>query len=71
MNIGMNKALNKIADIIDDMSVGIISEDVACREFLRGYLTALKESNEITQNDCRCILKFYDRLIDHKRFIAE
>lgn len=71
MNDGMNKALNKIADIIDDMSVGILSEDVTCGDFLRGYLTALKESNEITQNDYMCILKFYGRLIHNKKFIAE
>lgn len=71
MNDGMNKALNKIADIIDDMSMGMLSEDVTCRNFLRGYLTALKEGDEITQRDYMYIMKFYDRLIDHKKFIAE
>lgn len=71
MNNGINKALNKIADIIDDMSMGMLSEDVTCRDFLRGYLTALKESDEMTQRDYMYILKFYDRLIDHKKFIAE
>lgn len=71
MNDGMNKALNKIADIIDDMSMGMLSDDMTCRDFLRGYLTALKENNEIAQRDYIHIMKFYDRLIDHKKFIAE
>lgn len=71
MNDGMNKALNKIADIIDDMSMGMLSDDMTCRDFLRGYLTALKENDEITQIDYRYIMRFYDRLIDHKNFIAE
>lgn len=71
MNDGMNKALNKIADIIDDMSMGMLSEDVTCRGFLGGYLTALKESDEITQKEYLYLMKFYDRLIDNKKFIAE
>lgn len=71
MNNGMNKALNKIADIIDDVSIGAVCLDESCRDFLRGYLTALKESNEITDRDYMYIMKFYDRLTDHKKFIAE
>lgn len=71
MNDGMNKALNKIADIIDDISIGAVCLDESCRDFLRGYLFALKESGEITQREYLYLIRFYDRLIDHKKFIAE
>lgn len=70
-NDGMYKALNKIADIIDDISIGVACLDESCRDFLRGYLFALKESDEITQREYLYLIKFYDRLIDHKKFIAE
>lgn len=65
MNDGINKVLNKIADIFDDMSLGIIGS-VDDRDFLRGYMTALMESNEITDRDRAYLMKFYERLMDDK-----
>ena len=65
MNDGINKVLNKIADIFDDMSLGIM-EDVDNGDFLRGYMTALMESNEITDMDRVYLMKFYKRLMDDK-----
>lgn len=65
MNDGINKVLNKIADIFDDMSLGIMGS-VDDRDFLRGYMTALMESNEITNRDRVYLMKFYERLMDDK-----
>ena len=65
MNDGINKVLNKIADIFDDMSLGIMG-DIDGVDFLRGYLTALKESSEITNSDRIYLMKFYKRLIEDK-----
>lgn len=66
----MEKALNKILDIVSDMSLGLsFAED--SRDFLRGYLFALKENEEITRKEYVMLMKFYDRLVADKRFIAE
>ena len=70
MNDGINKVLNKIADIFDDMSLGIIGS-VDDRDFLRGYMTALMESNEITNKDRVYLMKFYERLMDDKIVIRK
>lgn len=66
----MEKALNKILDIVSDMSLGLAFADDS-RDFLRGYLFALKENEEITRNEYVMLMKFYDRLVADKRFIAE
>lgn len=66
----MEKALNKILDIVSDMSMGLsFAEDN--RDFLRGYLFALKENEEITRKEYVMLMKFYDRLVADKRFVAE
>ena len=66
----MEKALNKILDIVSDMSMGLsFAEDN--RGFLRGYLFALKENEEITRHEYVMLMKFYDRLVADKKFIAE
>lgn len=65
----MEKVLNKIADIIDDMSRGIFLNDE--RDFLRGYIFALIELGEIDNNEALMLLKFYDRLVDDKNFIVK
>lgn len=66
----MEKALNKILDIVSDMSMGLVfAED--SRDFLRGYLFALKENEEITRKEYVMLMKFYDRLVADKKFIAE
>lgn len=65
MNNGINKVLNKIADIFDDMSFGIMG-NIDDSDFLRGYMTALMESNEITKSDRVYLMKFYERLMDDK-----
>lgn len=70
MNDGINKVLNKIADIFDDMSLGIIGS-IDDRDFLRGYMTALMESNEITNKDRVYLMKFYERLMDDKIVIRK
>lgn len=66
----MEKALNKILDIVSDMSLGL-SFAVDNREFLRGYLFALKENEEITRYEFLMLMKFYDKLVADKKFVAE
>ena len=66
----MEKALNKILDIVSDMSMGVSFADDS-RDFLRGYLFALKENEEITRKEYIMLMKFYDRLVADKRFVAE
>lgn len=66
----MEKALNKILDIVNDMSLGL-SFAVDNRDFLRGYLFALKENEEITRYEFLMLMKFYDKLVADKKFVAE
>ena len=66
----MEKALNKIADIISDMSWRIDSNDEAMA-FLRGYLIALMENKEITRDEYITLLRFFNNLIKDKKFIAK
>ena len=66
----MERALNKIADIISDMSWRIDSNDDAMA-FLRGYLIALMENKEITRDEYITLLKFFNNLIKDKKFIAK
>ena len=66
----MERALNKIADIISDMSWRIDSNDDAMA-FLRGYLIALMENKEITRDEYIILLKFFNNLIKDKRIIAK
>lgn len=66
----MERALNKIADIISDMSQGFIDgNDVA--GFYRGYLFALNENGEITTGERLMLISFYNRLVADKEFIAK
>ena len=66
----MERALNKIADIISDMSQGFIDDnDVA--GFFKGYLFALNENGEITTSERLMLISFYDRLVADKEFIAK
>ena len=66
----MEKALNKILDIVSDISLGLSFADDS-RNFLRGYLFALEENKEITRKEYIMLMKFYDRLVADKRFVAE
>ena len=66
----MERALNKILDIVSDISLGLSCADDS-RDFLRGYLFALKENEEITRHELLMLMKFYDRLVADKRFVAE
>lgn len=66
----MERALNKIADIISDMSWRIDSNNDAMA-FLRGYLIALMENKEITRDEYIILLKFFNNLIKDKRIIAK
>lgn len=65
----MERALNKILEIISDMSQGVIDDDIA--GFFRGYLFALNENGEITTGERLMLMSFYDRLVANKKFIAE
>ena len=65
----MERALNKILEIIFDMSHGIIDDDMA--DFYRGYLVALQENREITTGERLMLMSFYDRLVADKEFIAK
>ena len=65
----MERALNKIAEIIFDISQGIIDDDIA--GFYRGYLFALNENGEITTSERLMLISFYDRLVADKEFIAK
>ena len=66
----MERALNKILEIISDMSQGIfVDSDMA--GFFRGYLFALKENGEITGSQRLMLISFYDRLVANKEFIAK
>ena len=65
----MNRALNKILEIISDMSQGIIDDDIA--GFYRGYLFALTENREITGSERLMLISFFDRLVANKMFIAK
>ena len=64
----MERALNKIADIISDMSWGIIDDNAG--EFLRGYLFALNENGEITASERLMLISFYDRLVANEKFVV-
>ena len=65
----MERALNKIASIIFDISQGIIDDDIA--GFFRGYLFALTENREITGSERLMLISFYNRLVADKEFIAK
>ena len=65
----MERALNKILEIIFDMSQGIIDDDMA--DFYRGYLVALQENREITTGERLMLMSFFDRLVSDKMFIAK
>ena len=65
----MERALNKILEIMFDMSQGIIDDDIA--GFFRGYLFALNENGEITTSERLMLISFYDRLVANKMFIAK
>ena len=65
----MERALNKILEIISGMSQGVVDDDMA--DFYRGYLVALQENREITTGERLMLISFYDRLIADKKFIAK
>lgn len=65
----MERALNKIADIISDMAMGIIDDDMA--PFFRGYLFGLNKNGEITASERLMLISFFDRLVANKKFIAK
>ena len=66
----MERALNKILDIISDMSWGIV-DDNDMAGFFRGYLFALNENKEITTSERLMLISFFDRLVADKEFIAK
>ena len=66
----MERALNKILEIISYMSQGIV-DDNDMAGFYRGYLVALQENREITTGERLMLISFYDRLVADKEFIAK
>ena len=67
----MERALNKILDIISDMSQGIVDDNDDDMAFLRGYLIALMENKEITRDEYIILLRFFNNLIKDKRIVAK
>ena len=67
----MERALNKILEIISDMSWGVIDGNDEAMAFLRGYLIALMENKEITRDEYIALLRFFNNLIKDKRIIAK
>ena len=67
----MERALNKIADIISNISWGVVDDNNDAMAFLRGYLIALMENKEITRDEYIILLKFFNNLIKDKKFIAK
>ena len=65
----MERALNKILEIMFDMSQGIIDDDIA--GFFKGYLFALNENGEITASERVMLISFFDKLVANKMFIAK
>ena len=65
----MERALNKILEIIFDISQGIIDDDMA--GFLKGYLFALNENGEITASERVMLISFFNKLVANKKFIAK
>lgn len=66
----MERALNKILEIISDVSWGVIDDDTAGK-LLRGYLVALQENREITTGERLMLISFFDRLVADKEFVAK
>ena len=66
----MERALNKILEIISYMSQGIV-DDNDMTGFYRGYLVALQENREITTGERLMLISFYDRLVADKEFITK
>ena len=67
----MERALNKILEIISDMSWGVIDGNDEAMAFLKGYLIALMENKEITRDEYVALLRFFNNLIKNKRIIAK
>ncbi len=67
----MERALNKILDIISDMSWGAVDSNDEAMAFLRGYLIALMENKEITRDEYIALLRFFNNLIKDKRIVAK
>ena len=67
----MERALNKILDIISDMSWGVVDDNDDDMAFLRGYLIALMENKEITRDEYIILLRFFNNLIKDKRIVAK
>ena len=67
----MERALNKILDIISDMSWGAVDSNDEAMAFLKGYLIALMENKEITRDEYIALLRFFNNLIKDKRIIAK
>lgn len=66
----MERALNKILEIVSDVSWGVIDDDTAGK-FIKGYLFALNENKEITASERLMLISFFDRLVADKEFIAK
>lgn len=65
----MERALNKILEIIFDMSQGIVDDDMA--GFREGYLCALNENGEITTSERLMLISFFNELVANKKFVAK
>ena len=65
----MEKVLNKIVDIINDMCDGVAWNESENNMFLYGYIRALVDTGQITQHEATMLNTFFHRLIDNKVFV--
>lgn len=65
----MEHGLYKILDIVSDMAHDISLNNE--RDFLTGYLVALRELGEINFNEQTLLIKFYDYLIDYIKMMTK
>ena len=60
----MERALNKILDVLYDYHNGARVDFGDVREYIRGYLYAIEESGEITRREMSMLLRAYDRMAE-------
>ena len=65
----MEKVLNKIVDIVNDMCDGVLCDEFDSDMFLYGYIRALVDSGQLTQNEATMLKVFFNRLVYNKVFL--
>lgn len=65
----MEKVLNKIVDIVNDMCDGVLWDDFDGSGFLYGYIRALVDTGQLTDYEATMLKVFFDRLVHNKVFL--